>query len=493
MTDKWMEQIFQGENVREALSKLRAQIKEGTPWLRARKRLGDGAALAPLLSSEDAKVRKNAAALIGDLRIKAAAGALFDAYQKEQTLFVRPALLLALNETDPYPYLGELEAQYRLLCGKDVQENEKKHIREELHALEKILREEGPDVRHTFTGWDVPLTVLLTANPRFVPLVEEALGECRKKAMFLGVQAAVANLRGVVQIRTFRELLFPIVLKEKLTAEDGPEALGAAVAGSKLLPLLKHCHKEAGPFLFRMDARAGILEEGRVRFVKKAAAAIEEASGRQLLNAPDHYEFELRLYASREGILRVFLKMNTIPMERFSYRKKTISASIHPSEAAAILKLARPYLKKQAQALDPCCGVGTMLIERQKLLPARELCGIDIFGEAVEKAKANAEAANVAANFIQKDFTNFVPEHSFDEIIANMPTRGKRSKEEQDTLFRDFFDKFDKILAPGGILILFSNENGFVKKQIRLHPAFLLEEEYLIREKEQFFCHIVRH
>ena len=37
-------------------------------------------------------------------------------------------------------------------------------------------------------------------------------------------------------------------------------------------------------------------------------------------------------------------------------------------------------LKENAQILDPFCGVGTMLIERDIRVPAREKYGIDIFG-----------------------------------------------------------------------------------------------------------------
>ena len=94
-------------------------------------------------------------------------------------------------------------------------------------------------------------------------------------------------------------------------------------------------------------------------------------------------------------------------------------------------------------------------------------------------------------NFIHKDYLDFKHNYLFDEIIANMPQRGKRTKEEQDLFYRGFFDKSEELLAPGGILMLYSNENGFVKKQIRLHPAFWLCKEFLIQEKEQFYLYII--
>ena len=81
-----------------------------------------------------------------------------------------------------------------------------------------------------------------------------------------------------------------------------------------------------------------------------------------------------------------------------------MATSIHPAMAATLVKAAEPYLKEDAQILDPFCGVGTMLIERDIAVPAREKYGIDIFGDAIEKAKRNTALANCRVNYIQRDF-----------------------------------------------------------------------------------------
>jgi len=484
-------QIEQKENLRKALSELRAVIKEKALYEEIRRRLKEGEVIAPLLLSEDAKIRKNAAALLGDLQIQEMALQLYLAYQKEETLFVRGTILGALEKTNPYPYLSELQEQYEFLCKKEIPEHEKKHTREEIRILERILRKEGKENRHTFTGWEEKLLILLTTNGGYQNLITEKLSADRKKETSLGVQAVVNDLRKVTAIRTFRELLFPVRLDRTVVFEDRPEIFGEALANSKLLPLLERCHKEPAPFYFRIDLRGGFSLEERSRYIKRAAFAIEEKSGRRLINTPEDYEFEIRLLLDKTKKIHVFLKMFTIPMERFSYRKGTIAASMHPSMAAMILELARPWMKEKAQVLDPCCGVGTMLVERHKLLAAREIYGIDIFGEAVEKARINTAEAGMHVNFIHKDYLDFKHEYLFDEIIANMPIRGKRTKEEQDLFYRGFFDKSEELLTPGGILLLYSNENGFVKKQIRLHPAFKLYQEFLVREKEQFYMYVI--
>lgn len=493
MTDNLFTQLDQNQDVRAALSAIRAVLKNEADSPRVRELSGDGSRITPFLLSEDPKTRKNAAALLGDLGIKEAADALYQAYLQEKTLFVRPVLLQALKKTDASPYLAELKVQYDRLCGREVKEEEKKHIREELRALEQLLRREGKGTHHTFTGWNRRHAVLLTTNPKYADVTREQLPRSAQRigVNSLGVQAVVDSLEEVVKIRTFRELLFPIALGAKLTMEDGPEAFGEAVAESRLLWLLLRCHREPAPFYFRIDLKGGIGLEERSRYTKRAAAVIEEKSGRQLINAPEEYEFELRILFDKNRKIHVFLRMATIPMERFSYRREAIAASIHPSTAAMLMALAKPYLKKNAQILDPCCGVGTMLVERHMLLPVREVYAIDVFGEAVAKARINAEAAGLKVNLIHKDYLDFKHGYLFDEIICNMPMRGKRTKEEQDAFYQGFFDKSQELMAPGGILLLYSNENGFVKKQLRLHPGFRLHKEFLISEKEPFYFYVI--
>lgn len=45
-----------------------------------------------------------------------------------------------------------------------------------------------------------------------------------------------------------------------------------------------------------------------------------------------------------------------------------------------------------------------MLMERDLLVPAGDMYGLDIFGEAVIKARENAKAAGRQINYINRDF-----------------------------------------------------------------------------------------
>jgi 23S rRNA G2445 N2-methylase RlmL len=176
---------------------------------------------------------------------------------------------------------------------------------------------------------------------------------------------------------------------------------------------------------------------------------------------------------------------------RFDYRKNAISASIHPSTAALLMELAAPYLKEDAQIMDPFCGVGTMLIERDRRVPAREMYATDIFGEAIEKGRENAALAGARINFIHRDFFDFRHDYLFDEIITNMPVRGKKTREEMDALYGNFFGKVLEIAQEEATVILYTNELGFVKKQLRLRKQFTLLQETCILDKTGFYLLII--
>ena len=211
------------------------------------------------------------------------------------------------------------------------------------------------------------------------------------------------------------------------------------------------------------------------------------------MNSTTDYELEIRLTETKEGDYVPFAKLFTLKVKRFQYRKNAIAMSIHPANAALLVSLAKPYMKEYAQILDPCCGVGTMLIERDICVPAREKYGIDIFGDAIEMARENAALAGEKINFIHRDYLDFKHAYKFDEIITNMPVRGRKTKEEMDDFYAAFFEKSKEVLTDCGIIIMYSNEVGFVKKQLRLHREYNLLQQFTIRKKTQDTLFIIEY
>lgn len=475
--------------IRANLIELRQLVKEPDALHEWKEYHAKHPVLYACLQEEDPKVRKNAALLLGLTGEPGAAEALFEAYQKEETRFVRSAYLTGMTGLPVDAHREELERVYQELLEKEPAENERKHWSEEVHALAKLLRSMGEVRRHRFCGYEVPAEVLLTTNRAYREVTARQIHSARPVLTASGVRVKNGNLRELLAIRTFRELLFLLPGGHHIPAEPG--AAARALAEAEIVKLLQRLHEGEGPYYFRLEVRGVVEDKERSSFIQKTASGIEALTGHGLINAPDGYEVELRLMANQDGSLFPLLKLFTIPMRRFRYRKEAVASSIHPANAALLMKLAEPYLKKGAQVLDPFCGVGTMLIERDMLIPAGDMYGTDIFGEAIAKARVNTAAAGRAVNYINRDFFDFTHRYPFDEIITNMPMRGRRTKEEQDRFYEAFFGRAPKLLKPGAVLILYTNEGGFVKKQLRLHREYRMLEEFCIREKDGFYLFII--
>jgi 23S rRNA G2445 N2-methylase RlmL len=185
------------------------------------------------------------------------------------------------------------------------------------------------------------------------------------------------------------------------------------------------------------------------------------------------------------------LKCHRMPDERFCYRKNVIATSIHPSTAALIMELSAPYLKENAQIMDPFCGVGTMLIERNQRVAAREMYATDIYGDAITFGRENARLAGTRIQFIHRDFFDFKHDYLFEEIITNMPVRGKKTKEEMERLYERFFSKALEITTREAVIIMYCNEAGFVKKQLRLHKELHLLQETAMQSKGDYSLFII--
>lgn len=495
MLEKAYEELKQNNNIRENLSLLRGQIKDEKMRTQLCHIVGDGSVLESLLEHEEPKVRKNAALLIGDLGLVQAVSSLFSAYEKETTLFVRSSYLTALLKLDASEYLDAFKARRDTLVAIDVPENEKKHIGEELRELDKLITGIEGISRHTFTGFAQARDILLATNREQRSVTMAEVGEVSVtvrrsvKEHPLGVLVHTKDVKPFTKLRTYREMLFPI--RAKLSAD--PVEAAEAIWKSDMPVALWESHREDAPFYFRLEVKSRMTLDKKSVYAKKLAAELERLSARRLVNSTQNYELEIRLMETKDGGFSVFYKLFTIPMNRFSYRKNAIAASIHPAAAAMLVALAKPYLKENAQILDPFCGVGTMLIERDICVPAREKYGIDIYGDAIRMARENATAAGEQIHFINRDYFDFTHEYLFDEIITNMPTRGKKTKEEMDSFYEEFFGKSAEILRKNGIILMYANEVGFIKKQLRLRQDYRMVQEYCIREKDNYYLFVIQY
>ncbi len=483
--EKILKELAENNNIRTNLSALRQMIKEQDKKKKVLFQVEKQEELfLSFLKNEDAKTRKNVALLFGDLAYQNALEDLYKAYVSETTLFVKASYLQAMAELEVADMLPAVKERLAQLLETEAEPENKKHIDEEVRALRKIvLREEGI-CRHTPDIKGKKVKVLLFTNRTQRETIRRTIDCGVANVHPLGVLVETEDLEKLMQLRTYREMAFPLNIEDYLP--DNPVEAAKTIWESNMMELLNGLHQEAGEYYFRIDCKSAMDLEKRSVFTRKLAAELEDLSKGQLINSTSDYEVELRLIANKEGNFFPCLRLLTIKNQRFDYRKNSIAASIHPSTAALIMELAKDYLKEDAQIMDPFCGVGTMLIERNKKVPAREMYGTDIFGEAIVFGRENAQLAGVRVNYIHRDFMDFKHDYLFNEIVTNMPQRGQKTKQEMDVFYGAFFEKVKTHLTKDAVIIMYTNEMGFVKKQLRLHKEFSLLQETCLQPKNDF-------
>lgn len=484
-----IEALKSRQDIRQNLIKIKEQIQKDDKQKKELEALVEDSLWIELLSHEDAKVRKNTAIILGELAKETMLEALFVAYKNEQQLFVRGSYLKAMQKFDCKEYLDTVKEQYeKLLQEESTRENEK-HRTEELFELERLIQKEEGCKMHPFCGYDIESEVILTTDKGYANLTAEQIKNAKAAISATGVRVKTKDLKPIINIRTFREMLFPIHCTEVIKKDI--KQVAETLWKSDIWDLLSQHLEGKAPYYFRINILCKMNLREKNSFLKKAAFALEEESRHQLINSKNKYEIEIRLLEDKNGNFKPYLKFYTIPMKRFSYRKNALSVSIQPALSALIIRLASPYLKEDSCVLDPFCGVGTMLIERKKALSVKAMYGVDTFGEAILGARENAELAGENIHYIHRDFFDFTHRDKFDELITNMPARGKKTKEEQDNLYQRFFKKAQQLLSAGSVMVMYTNEAGFVKKQLRLQGKMQLLKEYCIREKDGYYLFII--
>jgi len=162
--------------------------------------------------------------------------------------------------------------------------------------------------------------------------------------------------------------------------------------------------------------------------------------------------------------LRVFIEGDTAvvgvrlggrSLSKRPYKQQHVLGSLKPPVAAALLTLAD--IPPGGRILDPCCGAGTILIEAGSV--GAEAWGGDIDPQAVAVAHFNADQADVVVQFQRWDARALpMPDKSVDRVISNLPWgRAVTTDGSLQTLYREISKEIERILAPGGKVVLLTN------------------------------------
>ena len=466
MFESYLNELKEKNNVRSTLAAIRDLLKIPGNSDAIKKEPGYNRELiGSFLDDDDPKIRKNAAAVMGLLREEGYADRLFGHYLSEETMFVRSAYLEALCSYDYSGYRDRLSERRKVLEDGDFDDESLKHVAAELKLLCKMT-DQGNLIhaKHIFKDPEKPVDVIFTSPKEVRPYLQKEIEERNGNAgaVFCGVKTRTTDIKSLSGIRFYKEVLFPLNGMKSVPKADIPKT----VCGGSLMRLLEMLHKDCRyPFYFRVTSKDIDAAD--------MASRIQVLSGQKLINSVSDYEAEIRLIKGKDGRYGIFVKLFTLKDERFAYRKNTIATSMSAPAAAFAVYVTKGFMKQKAQVIDPFCGVGTLLIEREKAVRTGYAYGTDTFGEAVIKARENTERAGYNINYINRNYFDFKSSYKFDEMITEMP---ETDMDESDSFYKRFFHKSSELINNGGVMIVLSTETGLIRKYIRLFKYELVAE-----------------
>ncbi|MBR4341676.1 MAG: methyltransferase domain-containing protein [Lachnospiraceae bacterium] len=470
------ENIKNNFEIKENLQAIKDDLKDVNKGSRSKEALlflinGDFSVFTELLKHEDPKIRKNTASILGLLGSDDNVDALYEAYTVETTMYNKAAYIEALRRLHFQKYTEDLKKRFESLKKEKITVENKKHIIEEVNQLKKIF---GTGKKE-FTGYNLLNNVLLTTNRNFKNITADAVADIPHSEFAAGVKVRTSDLKKILSIRTYDEILF-IPDRVNTVSNDPVKAAKELVdQGIKdyifeRIGILNENGRVTGGMTvnFRSELRAKD-KFAYPDFTKKISAELETLTNWELVNSVSNYDLELRFIPNSNGKLNVLIKFFILKDVRFSYRHEILPVCMRPYLAATLMQLAKPYFVKNAAILDPFCGTGTLLAEREAAgsSTARIYYGIDIFKEAVEKTSENLKSFGMLrkTELINKDFFTFEHEYKFDEIITDMPVvTEKKTLRDIEEIYAKFFEKCDSLLEKKGVMIVYSRNPEFVKK-----------------------------
>ena len=215
--EKLWECLTKKDGRRQALIQLREQLRKDGAAAHAKLRKlhsKDTEVLGRLLLDEDAKTRKNAALVIGEIADQTMMDLLWKAYCLEQTRFVKSAYLQAFKNFEYTLMLPELKKALSDLEKQPINDENRKHFMEEKRLLRELIMEKEPEKPHVYKGEGILSEIVLTTNRNYKHVVMELLGSAKKKEFNAGVMLRTKYPAKLFEIRCFEELFFFIAKRE---------------------------------------------------------------------------------------------------------------------------------------------------------------------------------------------------------------------------------------------------------------------------------------
>ena len=398
-------------------------------------------ALVRALNDDDWKVRRNSAIALSKIGDDSSIQSIVNSLKVETDPRVRTSLILTF---------GKLAAVNDVPLLQKIQftSDEERLAAQKVTDRFSVMMDSVPaiDIESNLAS-NVPVELWSRAGVADIVALEAAT--MNLEPTFLSPERVKLKnpktLKHLLQIRT---ALFPVLVLTLPDSHASPLQLGKELDASAVVAEMIRLTKGM-PVGYRLSVKsAGLMHHHKRRdWISQFVAGCKK-----LANRATGYSWEL-FVRSVDKSVQLAARPAACHDDRFAYRKLDVPASVHPTLAAAAVRLAAP----QATDLivDPFCGSGTLLAERALLAPYSQLIGIDIDRKALHAAEINL------ANFdrvqlIQTDFSSITTHAPVDAVITNPPYGIRVGTESAARAIHARIDQLAaETLRPNGVLIVF--------------------------------------
>ena len=189
--------------------------------------------------------------------------------------------------------------------------------------------------------------------------------------------------------------------------------------------------------------------------MRRLASALGEAMG--LPVDPEDGDLVVRVYPDAGGWTAA-VRLTPRPLSARRWHVAGFQGALEATVAAAMVRLSQPG--DRDVFVDPCCGSGTIAIERDLVGPARAVVGVDLDGRALDALGRNIAAAGSAVTAVRGDATRLPFGSGQVSVLATNPPWGHQMGSPATTrrLYPAMLAEAARVLAQDGRLVLLSHQ-----------------------------------
>lgn len=399
-----------------------------------------------LIDNADAKIRKYAYVICGNLPTENLYNRLKEQIYKEETYLTLPSLMLSL-------------------VGKDCKDLLERACKEQEQIAPKIYAEivtnynlVNPRKFDTALGFNfTSASGIIFTQKCYEDFIIKDLALYNKQKLKCGIKINDITPKDYQILAKRRDIYsFSLILSQNANLKE------CLNLGLKYLDDIV----DNGDFAYRISCQDSKINSAVLKEIKTINLS-------NLTNSPNNYSISVEVIIQNGYLLVASLESCK---EKFTYRQEFLPASINPTTANIICKIAHYYNPNAKIIADGFCGTGTMLIERKLVNKSVSLIGSDISKIAITKAKNNLNNIGFKAKLSCCDIADF-KESNLDEFISNLPY-GLRVGTHSDNfkIYKNLVFKLEKHLVKGGFAFLYTADKKLLRDLIKFSTLKLVSE-----------------